>query len=238
MINVNKDYNFRAPPSAFPWKEALIFMMTNLQTIQKLQEIVKNKPYEYQAVEDLFEMLRIYESEDEKQAHIWNKDVCKITTQQVKLAKSDTLAEKFYYLNKKSLLFDALIDFDAYLQYIEFNREPEKRFYLPRRKKILPIVQAMQDLEDDKLDLLSISMLPCTGKTQPLDSKVLTPKGFVKMGEIKVGDVVIAGNGKYSRVIGVFSQGVKDVYRVNFSDDTSTKRCGEHLWKVQTRDDR
>jgi len=140
-------------------------MLTNLQTIQKLQEIVKNKPYEYQAVEDLFEMLRIYESEDEKQAHLWNKDVRRITAQQVKLAKSDTLAEKFYYLNKKSLLFDALIDFDAYLQYIEFNREPQKRFYLPRRKQILPIVQAMQKLEDDKLDLLSISQPPGTGKT-------------------------------------------------------------------------
>jgi len=140
-------------------------MLTNLQTIQKLQEIVENNPQQYQAVEDLFEMLRIYESEDEKQAHLWNKDVRRISAQQVKLARSDSLAEKFYYLNKRSLLFDAKIDFDAYLQYIEFNREPEKRFYLPRRKQILPIVQAMQKLEDDKLDLLSISQPPGTGKT-------------------------------------------------------------------------
>jgi predicted phage terminase large subunit-like protein len=140
-------------------------MLTNLQTIQKLQEIVENNPQQYQAVEDLFEMLRIYESEDEKQAHLWNKDVRRISAQQVKLVRSDSLAEKFYYLNKRSLLFDAKIDFDAYLQYIEFNREPEKRFYLPRRKQILPIVQAMQKLEDDKLDLLSISQPPGTGKT-------------------------------------------------------------------------
>lgn len=140
-------------------------MLTNLQTIQKLQEIVENNPQQYQAVEDLFEMLRIYESEDEKQAHLWNNDVRRISAQQVKLARSDSLAEKFYYLNKRSLLFDAKIDFDAYLQYIEFNREPEKRFYLPRRKQILPIVQAMQKLEDDKLDLLSISQPPGTGKT-------------------------------------------------------------------------
>lgn len=140
-------------------------MLTNLQTIQKLQEIVEKNPQQYQAVEDLFEMLRIYESEDEKQAHLWNKDVRRISAQQVKLARSDSLAEKFYYLNKRSLLFDAKIDFDAYLQYIEFNREPEKRFYLPRRKQILPIVQAMQKLEDDKLDLLSISQPPGTGKT-------------------------------------------------------------------------
>ena len=139
--------------------------MTNLEIIQKLQKIVKEKPYEYQAVEDLFEMLRIYEQENHKKAHEWNKKVRKISAQQVKRAKSDSLAEKFYYLNKRSLLFDAKIDFDAYLQYVEFNREPEKRFYRPRRKQILPIVQALQGLEDDKLDLLTISMPPGTGKT-------------------------------------------------------------------------
>jgi hypothetical protein len=152
------------PLSAFIEGRALIFM-TNLQMIQKLQKIVKEKPHEYQAVEDLFEMLRIYEPENKKQAHLWNREVRKISAQQVKLAKSDSLAEKFYFLNKKSLLFDAKDDFDAYLQYVEFDREPKKRFYLPRRKQILPIVQALQDLEDDKLDLLTISTPPGVGKT-------------------------------------------------------------------------
>ena len=139
--------------------------MTNLQAIQKLRKIVRKNPYEYQALEDLFEMLRIYEQEDHKKAHKWNKEVRKISARQVKRTKSDSLAEKFYYLNKRALLFDVKVDFDAYLQYVEFDREPEKRFYLPRRKQLLPIVQAMQDLEDDKLELLSISMPPGTGKT-------------------------------------------------------------------------
>ncbi len=139
--------------------------MTNLQMIQKLQEIVKDKPHEYQAVEDLFEILRIYERENPKQAHLWNKDVRRLSALGVKLAESDLLAEKFYYLNKKSLLFDAREDFDAYLQYLEFDREPERRFWLPRRKQLLPLVQALQDLEDDKLDLLSISLPPGTGKS-------------------------------------------------------------------------
>lgn len=140
--------------------------MTNLQMIEKLQKIVKKNPSNYQAVEDLFEMLRIYESEDFEKAHLWNKDVRRITAQQVRAAGSNVaLGEKFYNLNKRSLLFDAKIDFDAYLQYVEFDREPEKRFYLPRRKEILPIVQALQDLEDDKLDLLTISMPPGTGKS-------------------------------------------------------------------------
>lgn len=139
--------------------------MTNLQAIKKLQKIIKKNPSEYQAVEDLFEMIRIYESENFKEAHSWNKDVRNISAQQVRLAKKDSIAEKFYYLNKKALLFDSEIDFDAYMQYIEYDREPEKRFYLPRRKQILPIVQALQDLEDNTLDLLTISTPPGVGKT-------------------------------------------------------------------------
>ena len=70
------------------------------------------------------------------------------------------------------------------------------------------------------------------GKAQPLNSKVLTPKGFVNMGDIKKGDKVIAQDGTESLVTGVFPQGEKDVYRVTFSDGRSTKCCNEHLWDI------
>lgn len=140
--------------------------MTNLEIIKKLFKKVDKKPSEFQAVEDLFEMLRIYESENPKTAHDWNKKVREVTAAQVRNVKNTiTTSEKFYNLHKRSLLFDAPIDFDAYMQYVEFDREPTKRFYLPRRKLIKPIVDAMQDLEDDVLDLLSISQPPGTGKT-------------------------------------------------------------------------
>ena len=56
---------------------------------------------------------------------------------------------------------------DSYWLYLERNREPERRFYLPRRKKFLEfgIPQAMQNLLDDKIDLLTISMPPGTAKS-------------------------------------------------------------------------
>ncbi len=75
-----------------------------------------------------------------------------------------TLGE-FVRQQKKSLLMDAQVDFDAYMQYVEFERDPAKRFYLPRRKIMRPIVGDMQALMDDELDLLSISMPPGTGKS-------------------------------------------------------------------------
>lgn len=74
---------------------------------------------------------------------------------------------KYYDLYNKALLFLAQEhkDFDAYLLYVEKNRDPEDRYYQPRRNKIYWLVQKMQRLIDDELDILSISMPPGTGKT-------------------------------------------------------------------------
>ena len=70
-----------------------------------------------------------------------------------------------YGLYRDLLLFEAPFDFDCFCRYIEFNRAPEKRFYLPRRKQLLPLARALQRLEERKTHLLCISMPPGTGKT-------------------------------------------------------------------------
>lgn len=74
---------------------------------------------------------------------------------------------KYYNLYNKALLFLAQEhkDFDSYLLYVEKNRDPEDRYYQPRRNKIYWLVQKMQRLIDDELDIISISMPPGTGKT-------------------------------------------------------------------------
>ena len=140
--------------------------MKTIEVIEKLREKISKKPSDFQAVEDLFEMIRIYENENPKAAHALNREVRAITAAQVKNNKNPVnISEKFYWLHKRSLLFDAPIDFDAYLQYVEFDREPSERFYLPRRRIIKPIVDSLQQIEDDELDLLAISLPPGTGKT-------------------------------------------------------------------------
>jgi hypothetical protein len=66
----------------------------------------------------------------------------------------------------RDILFSmAQWDFDAYLQAMEWSRKPEDRFYLPRRKQLAPIVNGIQDLSDDLLDELFISMPPRVGKS-------------------------------------------------------------------------
>ena len=59
----------------------------------------------------------------------------------------------------------ALYDLDSYMIALEWNRKAEEQFYLPRRKVLKQAVDAIQDLEDDKLDELFLSQPPRTGKS-------------------------------------------------------------------------
>jgi len=88
--------------------------MKNLKVIEKLRKIVSEKPSEFQAVEDLFEMIRIYEKENSKAAHALNREVRSITAAQVKNNKNPVnISEKFYWLHKRSLLFDELSPYNC-----------------------------------------------------------------------------------------------------------------------------
>ena len=73
------------------------------------------------------------------------------------------------------------------------------------------------------------------GKAQPLDAKVFTKDGYVPMGSISEGTMVYGVDGNLHRVLGVFPQGEKNVYRVTFTDGTSTECCDEHLWTVRVQ---
>lgn len=114
------------------------------------------------ALSDAFDVLRLLEEQGGfKEAHYRNKEVRRLSA---KYAVERTDA-KMFELNKRSLLFDAPYDFQAYCMYIEWNRANDKRFYLPRRKQLLRVVQSLQRLADDDLDLLAVSMPPGTGKS-------------------------------------------------------------------------
>jgi phosphate starvation-inducible protein PhoH and related proteins len=76
------------------------------------------------------------------------------------------------------------------------------------------------------------------GRAQPVDSKVLTPNGFRRIGTLRVGDLVIGSNGRPTPVLGVYPQGIRDVFRVSSQDGASTLCCAEHLWQVFTASDR
>lgn len=107
--------------------------------------------------------------------------------------------------------------------------------------KIRGVPTGFKDMDNvlagfQRSDLLILAARPSMGKAQPLDSKILTVKGWKTMADIKIGDDLASINGKASKVTGVFPQGVKQIYRVTFSDGRTAECCGEHLWQVHYRD--
>ncbi|KKN14933.1 hypothetical protein LCGC14_0991200 [marine sediment metagenome] len=73
------------------------------------------------------------------------------------------------------------------------------------------------------------------GKALRHGEPVLTPEGWVNIEEIKVGDTVFDGLGNQTRVIGVYPQGIRQIYRITFDDDSYVDCDGEHLWKTIVR---
>ena len=55
--------------------------------------------------------------------------------------------------------------FDDFMIALEWNRELSAKYWLPRRSKLMVACQALQDMEDGKLDELFLSMPPRVGKT-------------------------------------------------------------------------
>lgn len=133
------------------------------KSIERLKkDLLKNKSHDiFKNVQALFDLA--YSTNDMELCF----KVRKICAEKSKKFKKDRPehAEKYRQLYKKTLLMAAPVDFDSYCQYLEFVREPSKRFYLPRRKQLKPVAMALQELAEGKLDVLAISMPPGVGKT-------------------------------------------------------------------------
>lgn len=71
------------------------------------------------------------------------------------------------------------------------------------------------------------------GKAQTLSSKIRVPGGWKKMGDMEVGDVVVTPDGGTANVIGVYPQGVTEVWRVHFADGRFTDVNPDHLWSIR-----
>lgn len=74
---------------------------------------------------------------------------------------------------------------------------------------------------------------PGLGKEQNLDSLIATPNGFVRMGDIKIDDEVFGADGEVYNITGVFPQGIKDTYDIEFNDGSVVNSGIDHLWKVR-----
>ena len=68
------------------------------------------------------------------------------------------------------------------------------------------------------------------GKDLVKDTPIPTPDGWKEIGDLEVGDQVFDSSGKPCKVTGVFPQGIKRMYRVDFDHGERIYAGAEHLW--------
>lgn len=122
--------------------------------------------------------------------------------------------KEYMQLLKRAYLLSAPDKFDDFCIYAEWEREATKRFYLPRRKQLLPVAKSLQDLSDDKLDLLAISEPPGVGKT------TLAIFFLAWLGGKNPNEPILGGSHSNSFLHGVY----EEILRIVQGD-------GEYLWQ-------
>lgn len=137
--------------------------------IDSIKTYAKQNPTEAQVYEDWFQAvvnLRDSLPQDKRfDAYKYTGELRSVCAAMMGKMKTGEDVAKVYDIIGRTYLFEAKDVFDSYCIYLEWNRAPEKKFYQPRRKVLRTVANALQDLADDRLDLLAISMPPGCGKT-------------------------------------------------------------------------
>lgn len=148
----------RVLPIITEWRYPALIMNTE----ELARRMMQRNLTDYDAAKDAFDALRLLEPDNFSLAHDLNKQLRQIAAAEFKSQRSS----KFYDLYDKTLLFDAPHDFDAFLRYVEGAQSSEKKFYAPRRKYLLPVVKAYQEVLNGNLKLLTLSLPKRAGKSQ------------------------------------------------------------------------
>ena len=136
--------------------------MTEIELIRKN---IERHPYDPQVYRDGVTILYEGIQNGNASLHADNKELRKDIARLIHMCGNVHELNMLNDTYRKSLLIDAPVDFDAYCLYIEADREPNRQFYLPRRKVLSKVADDLQKLETGELKLLTISLPPGVGKS-------------------------------------------------------------------------
>lgn len=129
-----------------------------------IESLKKSDLSKYDNLNDLFNAcVGIYEHNNENLGYCLKiSEFIKKYADKLLFIKNDDRFSELYW---RVLKFEAPMLFESFLLYMEKNRMPRKRFYQPRKRTLKVIVDDLQDLEDQKIDFLGISLPPRVGKS-------------------------------------------------------------------------
>lgn len=123
---------------------------------EKIKRAIEQQGADYEKLRDLYDMARLCEDKAERREWLlYVRKKCR----EVQSADAFELIRQTYVLGAQDG------DFDDYCIALEWYRDPEKRFYLPRRSVLKPLVDDLQDLFDGRLEFLGVSLPPRVGKS-------------------------------------------------------------------------
>jgi len=141
-------------------------------------------------------------------------------------------------LSRRSYMFTAPYSFDDFMIAMEWDRNPNSRFWLPRRKILeekFGVCTAIEKfMAEERGHKLTLSTPPGCGKALANDTPVLTRKGWKKHGDLSVGDEVIGADGKFKKVLRVFPKVMLDC-KITFGNETEIICHEQHEWYVWDR---
>lgn len=147
----------------------IIIPDNSIKTLNNIKSAIYRHPKDLKAYEDFFQFNRLVGTDDLKgnikptlENNLWVRN--RLNELIRSKPDSDTVI-KAVELMKRTYLYSAKDIFTDYMTYIEWDRKPKERFWLPRSKVLGKLANAMQMLVDDELDELFLSMPPRVGKT-------------------------------------------------------------------------
>lgn len=135
---------------------------------QILNDGLKNKTNQRDCLDLLLNMREDFTFSENKEVRDYAMKISKYAHEMAAYMAAQTGSGEFDDLYWKYLLVEAQnYQVDSGLLYLEKNRLPKERFYEPRREVFTKhkIVSSLQDLMNDDLDILVVSLPPGTGKS-------------------------------------------------------------------------
>lgn len=83
-----------------------------------------------------------------------------------------------------------------------------------------------------KIRKMIVQQPPQHGKALPIDTPILTTKGWKAHGDLKPGDFVFGDDGKPKKVLFNFGKYMWHTMKMDFADGISVISAHEHLWKI------
>ena len=149
-------------------------MASNEAILEAIKKAIENDPTDPGSYEDYFSCLRTIGEEEERlliHESMWMRRKIMEGAKASSLSalspedRSERIS-KLYDIHRRGLGYESPEVFDSFMLYVESRRAFKEQFYYPRRRYLLPIVKAYQDVADGKIDILTISLLKRGGKSQ------------------------------------------------------------------------